>query len=432
MKSRLEGSIGDFVFMESPKVVLSFKKAEKTVKVKGHKTKSGVYVKPHQRKVKGGKGADKSDKISEWIENEINPVQNKMYDLEVIFNDIEENMDREEGLKYYHALISHSSREVRGSLIHYLDDDGRRKLMNDSNDDVRQAIAFYTNDPETIQHLVKDKNDIIRTQAYKKYYITLLSPLSEDFLSGKDINFGNVIEDAIKNVSFEDRDNVKYLHDGLDALFSSKSDYLEFNNYTKEEWLQSSNNLGSGLLKYCITEIYNDTEMRHHDAIELNNLKDYVLDNAKSIPKFEMNEDEMKNYVKLQKKLTKELLDIRFPDKDTFTVYRGTSAKEIGGNDIKVGDEVDILQNPLSSWTLRKDTAENFGEKENGIVIEMEISKDDIWSSFLTHSYSTFEQEMIVIGKKGKKGKITNVSRLQAKSEKSKEKKENPERFSEV
>jgi hypothetical protein len=40
----------------------------------------------------------------------------------------------------------------------------------------------------------------------------------------------------------------------------------------------------------------------------------------------------------------------------------------------------------------------------------MVVSKEDIWSSFLTHSYSTYEQEMIVIGKKGRIGEVVKVS----------------------
>ncbi len=174
--------------------------------------------------------------------------------------------------------------------------------------------------------------------------------------------------------------------------------------YSKEEWLESSNNAYSGALKYFMTKVHDGTKIRHHDSIDLKD--DETIDKYFSKVFAELDKEGIINYIKLQQKLTKKLLDIRFPDQDEFTVYRGTTKNEISGIDVKVGDEAEIEQNPISSWTLRKETAEDFAKSENGVVIKMAISKDDIWSSFLTHSYSALEQEMIVIGKEGSKAEI--------------------------
>jgi len=52
MESRIIGSeLDDFIFIESPKIILSINKAEKSIHVKAHKTKLG-FVKAHDRKIK--------------------------------------------------------------------------------------------------------------------------------------------------------------------------------------------------------------------------------------------------------------------------------------------------------------------------------------------------------------------------------------------
>jgi hypothetical protein len=244
-------------------------------------------------------------------------------------------------------------------------------------------------------------------------YTDILSPLSEDFLLGKDIEFDPKIKDAVKHISFEDKEDVKNLHAGLDSLYSNDSEYFKFNGYSKDEWLQTSNGLGAGLLKYFMTKIYGESEIQHHDYVSIVNMEEYIKDSLSDLSNkidIGMDSNNIIDYIKLQKDLTKQLLDIRFPDQDEFTVYRGTTSREVGGSEVRSGDKVDIAQNSISSWTLRSDIAENFAGKENGIVLKMVVSKEDIWSSFLTHSYSTYEQEMIVIGKKGRIGEVVKVS----------------------
>lgn len=64
----MEGNINDFIFLELPKVILPFKKGEKTIKVTGHRTKTGTFVKPHERKIKEGEKKTIYEPTETWEE----------------------------------------------------------------------------------------------------------------------------------------------------------------------------------------------------------------------------------------------------------------------------------------------------------------------------------------------------------------------------
>ena len=382
-------------------------KNEKGVKMEWRTvTRGGTTFK--QRFRVGQKESDNDGVIDKWLAEKIEPIKTNDRALNDEFDRIKlitsDAMSKHTAKEYFDSLLNHSEYTVRGCLVHYLDDNSRHKLVNDESGHVRFAVAHYSNNPETIKVLANDEELAIRSIVKDKYYTCLIKHLSEDFLSGKDIDFDDKVKNAIKTMGYEDRDNIKAVHKGLDSLYSSDEKMDKFNIYSKEEWLQSSNNVGAGVLKHFMTKIHDGTEIRHHDAV---NLKDAeVISEYLDMIPARLNDKDIINYIKLQQKLTKKLLDIRFPDQDEFVVYRGTTKRECGDTDAKVGDEVKIEQNPISSWTLGKETAQKFAEDENGVVIKMTVSKDDIWSSFLTHSYSSFEQEMVVIGKEGTTAEI--------------------------
>jgi len=367
------------------------------------------------RKEQPKKEQPKKDKdvgaINKWIKDVIDPIDTNTHKLWDEFEDIKNNKDEDTAQRYYSALVDHESFHVRGSVVNYLNDEGKKRLMNDPHKDVRYAVAYYTHDSETIIHLSKDFDRDVKIQARSKYYDVLLRDHSKDFLAGKDVDFESGVKNGIRDMSFDYKDEVKAVHKGLDSLYSSNDKYSSFNDYSKEEWLKSSNNTGSAILKHFIKQVYSTTDIQHHDSVDLETvgIKPF-MDELSSIS--DINGDEIINYVKLQKNLTKKLLDIKFPNQDEFTVYRGTSINEIeNGSDAKPGDEVVISQNPISSWTLNVETADKFADNEGGVVIEMKVSKDDIWSSFLTHSYSTYEQEMVVLGKENRTAGILSMKK---------------------
>ena len=346
--------------------------------------------------------------IDKWIEKNIdseigdrNALKNALDRIRGITGDA---MSKHTADEYYDKMITHRSVMVRRAVIPYLNESGLGGLVNDKNRGIREDVALHTNDPDIIEYLLHDEEESVRTIAQKKHYVIILSGLSDKFLRGEDVAFSNEVTDAIKTMNFDNKENVEAVHGGLDSLYSSDEKMNKFNIYSKEEWLQSSNNVGSGVLKYFMTQVHDETEIRHHDAVDLNN-DEVIEEYMDMVPSRSSGEDVIK-YIELQHKLTKKLLDIRFPDQDEFVVYRGTTKNEIGGLDINVGDKVGVEQNPISSWSLKDDVAKKFAGKENGVVIKMTVSKDDIWSCFLTHSYSTFEQEMMVIGKGGAEAEI--------------------------
>ncbi|MBI2020145.1 hypothetical protein HYS94_01875 [Candidatus Daviesbacteria bacterium] len=107
-------------------------------------------------------------------------------------------------------------------------------------------------------------------------------------------------------------------------------------------------------------------------------------------------------YVKVHKALTRQILDIAFPDTNIFVLYRGTSEiKDI--DKLANGDRIKITQNPISSWTLKKSVARNFALEAgaNGKLLKTIVNKDEIWSTFATHAYKGNETEILLINRKG-------------------------------
>ena len=198
-------------------------------------------------------GDKKESTIAKWISEKIDPIKtndkelNKEFDhIELITSDV---MSEHTAKEYFDSLLDHPEYTVRGCLVHYLDDDSRHKLVNDESSHVRFAVGHYSDNPETIKQLSKDEDLSIRSIVRDKYYTVLIKHLSEKFLNGEDIAFDDEVKKAIKTAGYEDRDNVKALHKGLDSLYSADKKLNKFNVYSKEEWLQSSNSVGAGVLK---------------------------------------------------------------------------------------------------------------------------------------------------------------------------------------
>ena len=98
-------------------------------------------------------------------------------------------------------------------------------------------------------------------------------------------------------------------------------------------------------------------------------------------------------YVKLQKSLTQQLLNIKYPNDNNLIIYRGTSLSQPVG----YGTNLKIKENSLTSWSMRRDIAKDFANKvENGVVLKTKVNKNDIWSCYLTHSYGEMSEKGIL------------------------------------
>jgi len=79
-------------------------------------------------------------------------------------------------------------------------------------------------------------------------------------------------------------------------------------------------------------------------------------------------QDDIDEYVRVHKALSRWMLDVAFPDTDTLTVYRGTTHDEVDVPSADLsdpekslyGEEVTLQSNPLTSWTLHPHVAFKF------------------------------------------------------------------------
>ena len=84
---------------------------------------------------------------------------------------------------------------------------------------------------------------------------------------------------------------------------------------------------------------------------------------------------------------------------DTVRVRRGVRGVEIGDT-WSIGDEIKIGSNVLESWTLNDSWAYKFAAgNADGIVIEMDVPIEDIFSSARTGIGALLEDELVLLGR---------------------------------
>jgi hypothetical protein len=190
----------------------------------------------------------------------------------------------------------------------------------------------------------------------------------------------------------------------MDKVYSGSDKLSTIHTMIRNGWFGTSNSDLSGILKDSISRT-NKSPIVHHDAIDINNWDDHIK-NIYNM--YQITPDDIDKYVGLQKKLTRAIMDSMYPDSDTIKIYRGTTKQEIN-QDVKFNDVVAVNQNPVSSWTINSGVSIGFATKPQGFVLEKDINKDDIWSSFYTHAWSPMEQEIYAEGSKTDKAKISWV-----------------------
>jgi len=188
----------------------------------------------------------------------------------------------------------------------------------------------------------------------------------------------------------------------MDKVYSGSDKLSTIHTMIRSGWFGTSNSDLSGVLKDSLSRT-NKSPIVHHDAVNIDDWKNHI-ENVYKI--YQLTPADVDEYVGLQKKLTRSILDSMYPDTDEIKVYRGTTKQEID-QDIKFNDVVDVKQNPVSSWTVNSGVSIGFATKPDGFVIEKTIKKDDIWASFYTHAWSAMEQEIYAEGGKDDKAKIS-------------------------
>lgn len=233
-----------------------------------------------------------------------------------------------------------------------------------------------------------------------------LKSSSDEFIKTGKFKLGDNTKLMLDSVK-DDKDHTKLLsvNDTFSSIYSNSNKLQNIHKEIKDEWLDTPNGEWTGILKDGIKRKYNNDVVFHggynREIVDMNKWDDYIED---SYDEVDVNQEDVDNYIELQKELTDTILDFIYPDTDTISIYRGTDIGEISGDE---SNDIKIKQNSVSSWTTEKDYADDFADRDGGIVIEMNINKRDVWASFFTHQHDTMDQsEMIVIGDKAATGTI--------------------------
>lgn len=229
----------------------------------------------------------------------------------------------------------------------------------------------------------------------------------EKFITGEGIkveDFNETFISRVRQLDGKNRDITQNLHLELDELYASTY-YNNLHNESRLDWLDSSSSDLAALLKNSVIRQYGGT-IRYHSTYGLDDYEEGLWRALSRYPESLADE-----YVVKQKKLTEVLLDIKYPDINELILFRGTCSDEIATEDMidEEGNYLDVIDckvksNPISSWTLKESTARTFAERGTGVIVSVKVPKKDVWSCFLTHSFSGFEHEFIVLSDKDKDG----------------------------
>jgi len=218
-------------------------------------------------------------------------------------------------------------------------------------------------------------------------------PITENYNKTHNINLTDEFKNVIKNIMDTNSDSsvsISLCDEFYTEINNGK--FSVFHNKLKNDWENSSSSDLALLLKNSIKKQFGG-EIVYHDEVKNINEKLNTLYQTYS-PEL------VDEYVKIQKQLTRKILDIMFPNIDIITIYRGTTKNE--AQQIKNNKKVVMKSNPVSSWTLKEDVAEGFGS----IVLKTNVHKDKIWSTFITHAYHGDEREILLINDKDQECEI--------------------------
>jgi hypothetical protein len=239
----------------------------------------------------------------------------------------------------------------------------------------------------------------------------------------------------------------------VDELYSNTK-FSTIHRLAKEDWESDST---SGYFSWSIQESVGrqfDGDVQFFQGSEDDRGMALAKDNAEQLLGFKWEEEELgakptqediDEYVRVHKALSRWMMDLAFPNTDTLTVYRGTTREEVESEgESLLGAEVELQSNPLTSWTLKPQVAFKFaagasdnawllestsygkyqdemnpkaepsstydkwvGDKADEIVIlRSEIPKDDIFSHFGSYAYHGNENEIIGINSPNRKTQI--------------------------
>ena len=256
----------------------------------------------------------------------------------------------------------------------------------------------------------KEIADLIPKEAIDHFKETgnLLSPEKWDSVSNRFSSLTDIVEEL---VDLKTKDPSQTLVQIIDELYShTKFNWLHIR--SKAEWEDSSSTDLGGLLKESIGRQMDGDVLYHAGLLNPESINK-SLDNIAHVHETEVPQESLDAYVRFHRNLTRNMLDMFYPDTDTFEIYRGLGHQDLYEDHEQIFEnftypgygeaefapaEGDVTQNPVSSWSLRYDTAEGFTKGEQyPVVLKSTVDKDHLWSFFGSHAYDGNEREMMVI-----------------------------------
>jgi len=303
-----------------------------------------------------------------------------------------------------HKLMKDKSEEVRSKVTDRIDQSGLHKMMKDESEDVRKNVTKRIIQSD-LNEMMHDKSKGVRDQVNERLEsIDTIKTMIDSYDKNKKIELSKYVKDEIVAVMKNERKSVNIVK-CTDEFYKNinNSKFGAFHLRSKKEWeIGSSTNLAL-LLKDSVKRQFGG-EIRHHGGVM--NQEEEINELYKGYDKNEVDE-----YVKVQKDLTRVYLDQMFPDTDNITIYRGTTEAEtqsFDDDDDEDNNKIIVKSNPLSSWTISREVASEFGE--TGVVLATSVHKDDIWSTFMSHALIGEnvgnEREILLIGNKDREVSI--------------------------
>ena len=302
------------------------------------------------------------------------------------------------------ALLRHSKADLEKTTFAVRD---RLAIFGEVDFDMESVEAF--------QSLLKTGSKIDTTE---QAYLPGMEPgegegsldLSKVSFDGWSSNFSDDFVNLLEQDFSSDYDSNPGLPKLFDELYYGTL-FGRIHELSKGDWEGSSSSEWGGILKESVGRQFDDKVIFHGDRrtrpsidelLERERDRMFVPDKIKSA---HFNQENLDTYVAIHKNLTRALLDVAVPNSDTIEVYRGTSANELDETDYSSlyndsYEPASIESNSLSSYSMNEDTATSgFAEsKDEGVVIHIpKLHKDNIWSTFLSHSYNGNEREILVI-----------------------------------
>ena len=225
----------------------------------------------------------------------------------------------------------------------------------------------------------------------------------------------------------------------LEALFNATS-FGNVHHKVKEHWENSSSSLAGGILKDLIGKLY-DGKVKYHNPWQFGipegkdpsapaDIRSTVTNDYHHFRNFYfMGKQKLERYVRITRKINQELLDLAFPDTDTFELYRGSAARKhfytptweekwkkpqsnFNNNFHEITD-AHVEANPVTSWTVDLEIAKNFADTaipidpelkdekgtqlKDGLIYRTSVNKEDIFAFFGMFAHAGNEREFMLI-----------------------------------